>query len=299
VDPTPPAPPTPPTPQPVGDTRTHTRRGSALLTIAKIVLGSSLLLLIMVLTILRNDAPAINPAGGAAMVVTTTAADTSATDSTGAALTPYQQAVADGGYLAVSAAVDQLQIYDHAPPGSSLLLTFPQAGVKQISSTFLAIGEAEGTSGASWYHIRLPIRPNGSTGWVRASDVSTVPLSHDIRVDISEHRLDLYERGQKVSSYTVAVGKGETPTALGDFYITLKARPVNTRNIYGDLIMMISAFSEQLPNWPNGGQAAIHGTYDTSTIGTDVSHGCIRMSNNDILELSESAALGTPVFVRE
>jgi lipoprotein-anchoring transpeptidase ErfK/SrfK len=272
---------------------------TALLTIAKIVLGSSLLLLIMFLTILRNDAPAIHPAAGGAMVVTTTATDTSPTDSGVVTLTPYQQATADGGYLAVSAAVDQLQIYDHVPPGSSLQLTFPKSGIKQISSTFLAIGEGVGPNGASWYHIRLPIRPNGSTGWVRASDVTTAAINHDIRVDLSEHRLDLYERGQKVSSYPVAVGKAETPTALGDYYITLKARPVKTRNIYGDLIMMISAFSEQLPNWPNGGQAAIHGTFDTAAIGTDVSHGCIRLKNDDILELSESAVLGTPVFVRE
>jgi lipoprotein-anchoring transpeptidase ErfK/SrfK len=270
------------------------------LTIAKIVLGSALLLLIMSLTILRNDTPASHQPSGAAVVVTTaTMADNSSTDSTVVALTPYQQATADGGYLAVSAAVAELQIYDRVPPGSTLKLTFPQAGTKQISSTFLAIGEAKGPSGATWYHIRLPIRPNGSTGWVRASDVTTVPLTHDIRVDLSEHRLDLYELGQKVSSYPAAVGKGETPTPLGDYYVTLKVRPIKTRNTYGDLIMMMSAFSEQLPNWPNGGQAAIHGTFDTAAIGTDVSHGCIRLSNNDILELSESAALGTPVFVQE
>ena len=61
----------------------------------------------------------------------------------------------------------------------------------------------------------------------------------------------------------------------------------------------VSAFSEQLPDWPGGGQAGIHGTNDDSSMGKDVSAGCIRMHNRDILELSESVPLGTLVFLQE
>jgi lipoprotein-anchoring transpeptidase ErfK/SrfK len=43
----------------------------------------------------------------------------------------------------------------------------------------------------------------------------------------------------------------------------------------------------------------VHGTNDPSTIGTDVSHGCIRLRNEDILELSNDVHLGTPVFVED
>lgn len=254
----------------------------------------------MSLTILKNDVPSLSGGGHAAADAPAAApADpgAAASKSTGVTLSPYQQATSGGGYLSVSAAVDPIQVYDHAHPGSTLQLTFPQAGTNQVSSTFLAIGETTDSEGTAWYKIRVPARPNGSTGWVRASDVTTAPLTHAIYVDLSDHRLDLYELGNKIQSYPVAVGRMNTPTALGDFFVTLKFRP--DRSVYGELVMMISAFSEQLPDWPGGGQAGIHGTNDDSTIGKDVSAGCIRMHNGDILRLSESAPLGTPVFVQE
>ncbi len=41
----------------------------------------------------------------------------------------------------------------------------------------------------------------------------------------------------------------------------------------------------------------IHGTNDDAGIGTDVSHGCVRLHNKDIVELSEVTPLGTPVSI--
>lgn len=285
----------PSAPQPTDNAPSRNRRGSILLTLGKIFLGSALLLAVLGLTILDNDPPvASHEAGGeaaAASAVPALSPDDTITP------TPYQQATSVGGYLAVSAVVDDLKIYDHVPPGSTLKLTFPRTGTNQVTSTFLAIGETTDPTGYTWYQIRLPARPNGSTGWVRANDMVPAPLTHAVRVDLSDHRIDLYELGTKVRSYPVGVGRMKTPTALGEFYVTLKVRPV--RKVYGDLIIMISAFSEQLPDWPGGGQAGIHGTNDDSSIGKDVSAGCIRMHNKDILELSESMPLGTPVFVQE
>jgi lipoprotein-anchoring transpeptidase ErfK/SrfK len=69
--------------------------------------------------------------------------------------------------------------------------------------------------------------------------------------------------------------------------------------VYGVLAMGVSGFSEQLPNWPEGGQLGIHGTNDPSSVGKDVSHGCIRLYNEDILDLSEYVAYGTPVSIQE
>lgn len=124
-------------------------------------------------------------------------------------LTPYQQATSVGGYLAVSAVVDELQIYDHVPPGSTLKLTFPRTGTNQVTSTFLAIGKTTDPKGYTRYQIRLPARPNGSTGWVRVNDMVPTPLTHAIGVDPSDHRIDLYELGTKVRSYPLGVGRNE------------------------------------------------------------------------------------------
>ncbi len=45
------------------------------------------------------------------------------------------------------------------------------------------------------------------------------------------------------------------------------------------------------------GNYAIHGTNDPSSIGGYVSHGCIRMHNQDVLDLYYRARVGTPVIV--
>lgn len=45
------------------------------------------------------------------------------------------------------------------------------------------------------------------------------------------------------------------------------------------------------------GNYAIHGTNDPSSIGGYVSHGCIRMHNQDVLDLYFRAPVGTPVIV--
>ena len=47
----------------------------------------------------------------------------------------------------------------------------------------------------------------------------------------------------------------------------------------------------------SGGQYAIHGTNAPGSIGGFVSYGCIRMHNQDILDLFERVNVGTPVVV--
>ena len=46
-----------------------------------------------------------------------------------------------------------------------------------------------------------------------------------------------------------------------------------------------------------GGEYAIHGTNRPNSIGTFASYGCIRMYNEDILDLFERVHVGTPVVV--
>jgi lipoprotein-anchoring transpeptidase ErfK/SrfK len=266
----------------------------------KVLLGSALLLVIMGLTILRNDPVGSHESGNAvAQSSLASAAGSALTADTGPKLTAYQQAVADGGYLTGAVAVDELQIYDRVPPGSQLTRTFPRAGKKQISATFLIIGENKDDQGRAWYQIRLPVRPNGTTGWVRAADLTTAFIKYGIRIDLSEHRLELYDSGKKKVSYPIGVGTGDTPTPPGEYYVTIKIKPVKKDSVYGVLAMGLSGFSEKLTNWPDGGQLGIHGTNEPSSIGKDVSHGCIRLQNADILDLSQYIAFGTPVSIQQ
>ena len=47
----------------------------------------------------------------------------------------------------------------------------------------------------------------------------------------------------------------------------------------------------------SGGDYAIHGTNNPGSIGGFVSYGCIRMHNQDIVDLYERVSVGTPVIV--
>lgn len=42
----------------------------------------------------------------------------------------------------------------------------------------------------------------------------------------------------------------------------------------------------------------IHGTPDTEPMGVPASHGCIRMRNDDVMELFDRVAVGCPVLIR-
>ena len=49
----------------------------------------------------------------------------------------------------------------------------------------------------------------------------------------------------------------------------------------------------------SGDRYAIHGTNRPASIGTFASAGCLRMLNNDVLDLFERVTVGTPVLVRQ
>jgi len=277
---------------------------SSTLTIAaKALLGVGLLLALMAVTILSNESPGpahtTDVASTAAVPSTVPDAPLTTVSLTSTTLTPLQAAQAEGGYLVVEAVTDPIKIYDKVPPGSVVSHSLPRNGYLDVLATFWAIDEAIDDQDNTWHQVYVPVRPNETKGWVKASDVSTKVLTHDVRIDLSEHRLDLYDRGTLVRSYDIGVGKGETPTPLGEYFVAIKMKTPNPDGVYGVQIMGLSGFSEKLTDWPGGGQVGIHGTNDPSTVGTDVSHGCIRLRNKDILELSNDVHLGTPVFVKD
>ncbi len=149
-----------------------------------------------------------------------------------------------------------------------------------------------------WLQVYLPTRPNGSTGWVRASEVTVAGLPYRLDVLQRAHQLRLYRFGKLVHTYPIAVGKADTPTPGGTFYLKELIRPTNAGGFYGPYAFGLSGFSNALSSF-GGGEAVIglHGTNDESSIGRDVSSGCIRLHNADITALSKLLPLGTPVRI--
>jgi lipoprotein-anchoring transpeptidase ErfK/SrfK len=163
--------------------------------------------------------------------------------------------------------------------------------------TFLGVVAERTGCGAHWYRVQLPIRPNGATGWVRASDLRLTPVRTRIEVDVSRRRLTLFERGRRVLTATVAVGSAATPTPIGRFYVNQRLVPDDPRGPYGPGAIGISAFSPVLTGWAQGGPVAIHGTNEPWSIGHAVSNGCIRLPNATLTRLFRVAVAGTPVVI--
>ena len=150
-----------------------------------------------------------------------------------------------------------------------------------------------------WLHVYLPTRPNSSTGWVKASDVSvSTPLEWQIRVSLADHHLWLFHNGVVDFDTGTAIGSEQYPTPTGTFYITDPLDLHKTPNLgYGVFALGLSGHSDVLTEFGGGdGQIAIHGTNNPGDIGQDVSHGCVRIINDAIERLS-TLPLGTPVVI--
>ena len=151
-------------------------------------------------------------------------------------------------------------------------------------------------SSNGWLEVELPDRPNGSRGWISASQVTLHDLQYSLRVSTEQNTLALYRSTTLVTTYPVATGTGGTPTPHGSFYLTELLAPSNAG--YGPYAFGLSAFSAVLTSFGGGpGQIGLHGTDDAASIGKAASHGCIRMSNADITTLATTLPLGTPITI--
>ena len=149
-----------------------------------------------------------------------------------------------------------------------------------------------------WLKVQLPVRPNGSTGWIHADQVSLFGHRYRVIVELGKHRIQVVNGEEPVLDASVAIGKQDTPTPGGSYYIKELLKPPNPNSVYGTYAYGLSGFSNVLEKF-NGGEGVIgiHGTNDPSVIGRDVSSGCIRMRNKDIEKLVPILPLGTPVRI--
>src|SRR4051812_6822294 len=148
-----------------------------------------------------------------------------------------------------------------------------------------------------WYRVQLPIKPNQSIGYVRARALEVQTVDARIEIDVSARTLKLFEKGRPKLVATVAVGSPSTPTPIGRYYVNQRLIPEDTSGPFGPAAIGVSAFSNVLTGWAQGGPIAIHGTNEPWSIGHAVSNGCIRLPNPTLTRLFRAAVAGTPVII--
>jgi lipoprotein-anchoring transpeptidase ErfK/SrfK len=152
--------------------------------------------------------------------------------------------------------------------------------------------------GRTWLRIRIPMRPNGRTGWVRSSALGPLyRVRTRLVVDRGRLRATLYRSGRRIWRSPIGVGKAGTPTPAGHFWIREKFTTGNPGGTYGPRAFGTSDYS-RLSDWPGGGVIGIHGTNEPHLIPGRPSHGCIRVPNRAISRLYRLMRIGTPMQVR-
>ncbi len=151
---------------------------------------------------------------------------------------------------------------------------------------------------SDWHQVLLPVRPNGSLGWVRNTDVALATHNFRIKVDLADFRLRVLQRNVPIFDAVAGVASNNSPTPGGRYYLTELLAPTVPDSVYGSFAYGLSGFSETFETFNGGpGQLGIHGTNSPESLGTAVSAGCIRLHNDDVARLVTFLPLGVPVDV--
>ena len=165
------------------------------------------------------------------------------------------------------------------------------------------------------------------------SAVNISAMTYKIDVDISQQRLYLKQNDDLIKSYPISsskYGEGSTEnsnmTPLGLHVIkekigtdvpinTLFISRINTKRTVNiensrnktkdDHITSRILWLDGLEEGKNRGKGVdsysryiyIHGTHEEGLIGEKASHGCIRMLNNDVIDLYNYVNIGTKVYI--
>jgi hypothetical protein len=190
---------------------------------------------------------------------------------------------------------------------SKLSLTgTPRHGFPTRSSPswLLVLATARDHKERCWVQVRLPGRPNNAAAWIDSEPLLLRPTTWRIDISLATRTLTLDHDGITTQRIRVVIGAPTTPTPTGLFSIIGAWRsPPNA--FLGSWILALTAHSNVLHEFDGGnGRIGIHGRGGTSLrdpLGTNRSHGCIRLANTAIdwlvHTIGRAQLPGTPVQI--
>ena len=190
----------------------------------------------------------------------------------------------------------------YAKPGGGKAVATARADTSWTGSraVLLVAASKRDVSGRLWLKLMLPIRPNGSSGWILADHARISTTSSRVEISLRARKLRLRVAGKIIFTTRVVIGKAATPTPRGIFAIYERAQSPRGSNV-GPFALHLTAFSDVLHSYDGGpGRIAIHGRAGSllaDPLGSARSHGCIRLRNAALKLLAKYARAGAPVTI--
>ena len=165
----------------------------------------------------------------------------------------------------------------------------------------LVLERALDSHGIEWLRVRLPIRPNGSSGWIRADFTRVSRTLYWIDVSLGRRLVSVYKGGRLLREFHAVVGAPSTPTPVGLHAVYDPVPQRDPNGFVGPWAIRLTATSYVLKKFDGGeGRIGIHGRGGArlrAPPGPARSHGCIRVDNAEVRWLARVVPRGTPVDI--
>jgi lipoprotein-anchoring transpeptidase ErfK/SrfK len=182
-----------------------------------------------------------------------------------------------------------------SPQAASPLIPIGKVNALGVPTVFAVIGD----DSDPWVEVLLPTRPNGAVGWVERSKVQVTTTDKFVYVNLEKHLLTVTRGTSVLMQAPIAIGTPTNPTPTGATFVTELIDTGDPNGLYGPYAFGLALHSNTITEFGGGdGQVGIHGTNTPKLIGQPVSHGCVRLANDNVRRLVNlKLALGTPVFI--
>ncbi len=164
----------------------------------------------------------------------------------------------------------------------------------------LVLDTGTAADGSLWLKVLVPIRPNGTNGWIAADDVELSRTRYRIEILTRQRIVRFLDAGR-----VVHVSGRRRDAALADTARPVCGRrarpPAQPQGIPGNLgtppdgVLQHTAELRRRPR--HGRDPRPRGTSLLDPLGTARSHGCIRITNRAIAYIEARAVEGTPVQI--
>jgi lipoprotein-anchoring transpeptidase ErfK/SrfK len=165
----------------------------------------------------------------------------------------------------------------------------------------LLVAKSATREGEMWLRVLLPIRPNGTFGWIPADATVLSKTPYWVRIRKRSRSVRIYRAGRLVRAFRAVIGKPSTPTPSGLAAIYEVVRQPNPRRFLGNWVLSLTALSDVLQEFGGAsGRIGIHGRAGASLqdrLGSARSHGCVRIDNSAANWMARRLPPGTPVLV--